>query len=75
MSEQVINVRDLDTRQWTEEMYVFCSDMFSDLVGIFGEENVRVISAEEHQRHCLRIQQDREIEDSERVDLERQTRN
>ena len=38
MSEQVINVRDLDTQQWTEEMYVFCDDMFSDLAGIFGEE-------------------------------------
>ena len=54
-------MRDLETREWTEEMYVFCDDMFSDLVGIFGEDNVRVISAEEHARHCLRRRQDREV--------------
>ena len=73
MAEQVINVRDLETREWTEEMYVFCDDMFSDLVGIFGEDNVRVISAEEHERHCLRRRQDREVASCRETDQQKIT--
>ena len=68
MAEQIINVRDLATREWTEQMYVFCDDMFSDLVGIFGEDNVRVISTEEYDRHCLRMRQDREVASSKAMD-------
>ena len=68
MAEQIIIVRDLATREWTEQMYVFCDDMFSDLVGIFGEENVRVISTEEYERHCLRMRQDREVASSQAMD-------
>ena len=68
MAEQIINVRDLATREWTEQMYVFCDDMFSDLVGIFGEDNVRVISTEEYDRHCLRMRQDREVASSQAMD-------
>ncbi len=57
---QVLNVR--MGGEWTDQMYPFTgTDMLNEYVGIFGEENVRLISEEEFQRHALRMQQDREL--------------
>jgi hypothetical protein len=50
-------------------MYPFTgTDMLNEFVGIFGEENVRLISEEEFQRHALRMQQDRELQECEGAD-------
>lgn len=57
---QVVNVR--MAGEWTDQMYPFTgTDMLNEYVCIFGEENVRLISEEEFQRHALRMQQDREL--------------
>ena len=63
---QIINVR--MEGEWIDEMYPFCPQMMNDLRGIFGDENVRLISEEEFERYRLRKQQDEEFAKEKQVD-------
>lgn len=60
----LLNIRDLNTKEWTEEIYPYTEEMRDELRSVYGTENVRTISQEEYERSLIRRKQDEEFKEA-----------
>ena len=60
----LLNIRDLNTKEWTEEIYPYTEEMRDELRAVYGTENVRTISQEEYERSLVRKKQDDEFKEA-----------
>ena len=60
-ADLLLNIRNLNTKEWTDEIYAFDESMRDQLRDVYGTENVRTISQEEYERHLVRREQDAEF--------------
>ena len=62
--DRLLNIRDLSTREWTEEVYPFTEELKEELSTIYSPENVRVITQDDFDRAALRKRQDAEFKET-----------
>jgi len=60
----LLNIRDLTTKEWTEEIYPFTEEMREELRDVYGADNVRTISQVDYERCLLRKKQDAEYKEA-----------
>ena len=60
----LLNIRDLTTKEWTEEIYPFAEEMREELRDVYGADNVRTISQVDYERCLLRKKQDAEYKEA-----------
>lgn len=60
----LLNIRDLNTKEWTEEIYPFTEEMREELRDVYGADNVRTISQVDYERSLLRKRQDVEYKEA-----------
>lgn len=60
----LLNIRDLNTKEWTEEIYPFTEEMREELRDVYGADNVRTISQVDYERCLLRKKQDAEYKEA-----------
>ena len=68
----LLNIRDLNTKEWTDEIYPFTEDMRDELRSVYGPENVRTITQEEYERSLVMRRQDKEFEEAVLVEAQQQ---